>query len=187
MWRFWKQGAREGIWSKTKERNEGKHFPHRPFCQTGSCRGCVGKRRRPRLVSRHAPIAAAGYWGLQRSVLALWLRLEAKPEPAMGPGATRHSGNGGPQTCLPAARSVAPPAAPYGPSSPANIQDPREGPSLVRRMMQDLLRGGLTRQAREDAERSRQGVPREVLVTQAMTIEARRAPARTESLLPLWC
>ena len=30
-------------------------------------------------------------------------------------------------------------------------------------------------------------VPREVLVTQAMTIETRRALARTVSLFPLWC
>ena len=39
----------------------------------------------------------------------------------------RRNGNGGPQTCLPAAHGVAPPAAPYGPSSPENTQDPREG------------------------------------------------------------
>ena len=44
------------------------------------------------------------------------------------------------------------------------------------RTAQGLLRGGLTRQAREEVEISRQGVPREVLVTQAMTIKARRAP-----------
>ena len=31
------------------------------------------------------------------------------------------------------------------------------------------------------------GVPREVPVTQAMTIEARRAPACAVSLFPLWC
>ena len=66
------------------------------------------------------------------------------------PGSSyRHPGNGGPQTCLPAAHGVAPSAALYGPSSPANTQDPREGPSLARRTMQDLLGGGLTRLARE--------------------------------------
>ena len=48
-------------------------------------------------------------------------------------------------------------------------------------------RNGLTRQAREEAERSRQGVPREVLAMQAMTIETRRAPASAVSLFPLWC
>ena len=55
---------------------------------------------------------------------------------------------------------MAPLAAPYGPSSPANPQDTREGPSLVRRTMQDLLRGGLTRQDRGGAERSRRGTSR---------------------------
>ena len=52
---------------------------------------------------------------------------------------------------------------------------------------QGLLRGGLTRQAREEAERSRQGVPREVLMTQAMMIKARRVPACIVSSFPLWC
>ena len=61
----------------------------------------------------------------------------------------RRSGNGGPQTCLPVDRSVAPSAALYDPSSPANIQDPREGPSLARWMTQDLFGGGLTKLARE--------------------------------------
>ena len=82
----------------------------------------------------------------------------------------------GPQTCLPAAHGVAPPTALYSPSSLANTQDPREGPSLARRTTQGLLGGGLTRKAREEAERSRQGVPHEVPMTQAMTIKTRRAP-----------
>ena len=59
------------------------------------------------------------------------------------------SGNGGPQTCLPTAHGVALRVGLYGPSSPTNIQDPREGPSLVRRATQDLLGSGLTRLARE--------------------------------------
>ena len=42
--------------------------------------------------------------------------------------------------------------------------------------------GRLTRRRRDQGR-----VPREVLVTQAMTIEARRAPACAESLFPLWC
>ena len=53
--------------------------------------------------------------------------------------------------------------------------------------MQGLLRGGLTRQAREEANKSRQEVPREVRMTQATTIKARRAPANAVSLFPLWC
>ena len=44
----------------------------------------------------------------------------------------RRSGNGGTQTCLPAACSVAQVGAQRGPSSSAQAQDPREGPSLVR-------------------------------------------------------
>src|SRR4051812_43331011 len=61
----------------------------------------------------------------------------------------RRPGNGGPQTCLLVAHSVARRAALYGPSSPANTHDPRERPSLARQTMQDLLRDGLTKPARE--------------------------------------
>ena len=61
----------------------------------------------------------------------------------------RRSGNGGPQTCLPAGHGVAPLAAQYDPSSPTNAQDPREGPSLARRTTQDLLRSSVTRPAHE--------------------------------------
>ena len=71
---------------------------------------------------------------------------------------------------------MAPPAAPSDPSSSANTQDPREGPSLEGRTTQGLLRNGLTRHPREEAKRSRQGVPREVLMTQAMMIKTRRVP-----------
>ena len=48
----------------------------------------MGKRGRPRPISRHASTKAAGYWGPRCSVLDLWLRLEAKPGHALGPGAT---------------------------------------------------------------------------------------------------
>src|SRR3954469_13763868 len=66
-------------------------------------------------------------------------------------------------------------------------QDPREGPSLVGQTTRCFLRRGLLRLAREEAERSRR-VPREVPMTQAMTIKgARRAPARSASPFPLWC
>ena len=99
----------------------------------------------------------------------------------------RRSGNGSPQTCLPMARSVAQAVAQYSPSSSTQVQDPREGPSLAGRTTQGLLRSGLTRQAREEAERSRRGVPREVPMTQAMTIKTRRAPACAVSSFPLWC
>ena len=56
--------------------------------KSDSCRGSVGKRRRPRPINRHTSTKAAGYWGPRHSALSLWLRLEAKPECALGPGAT---------------------------------------------------------------------------------------------------
>ena len=64
----------------------------------------------------------------------------------------------------------------YCPSSSTQVQDPRERPSLAGRTTQGLLRSGLTKRTHEEAERSRQGVPREVPMTQAMMIKTRRAP-----------
>ena len=72
-------------------------------------------------------------------------------------GYCRCSGNGGPQTCLPAACGVAQMGAQRGPSSPTQTQDPREGPSLAGRTTRSFLRHGLIRLAREEAERSRRG------------------------------
>ena len=83
---------------------------------------------------------------------------------ALGPGMRlchcQRPGNGGPQTCLPAAHGVAPPATPYVTSSPANIQDLREGPSLARRATQDLLGSGLTRLAHEGRRDQGKGTSR---------------------------
>ncbi|EMS49636.1 hypothetical protein TRIUR3_16324 [Triticum urartu] len=56
--------------------------------KSGSYRGSEGKRRRPHPINRHASTKAAGYWGPRRSALDLWLRLEAKPQRALGPRAT---------------------------------------------------------------------------------------------------
>ena len=64
----------------------------------------------------------------------------------------------------------------YDLSSSTQVQDPREGPSLAGRTTQGFLRGSLARKAWEEAERSRQGVPREVPMMHAMTIKTRRAP-----------
>ena len=76
----------------------------------------------------------------------------------LGPrGYCRRSGNGGPQTCLPAACGVAQRGAQRGPSSPTQTQDPHEGPSLAGRTMWSFLRRGFVRLAHEEAERSRQG------------------------------
>ena len=72
----------------------------------------------------------------------------------------RHSGNGGTQTCLPAAYGVAQGVAQYGPSSSTYAQDPREGLSLAGRTTRSFLRHGLIRLAREEAERSRRGTSR---------------------------
>ena len=72
----------------------------------------------------------------------------------------RRSGNGGTQTCLPAARGMAQGVAQYDPSSSAHAQDPREGPSLAGRMTGGFLGHSLVRLAREEAERSRRGTSR---------------------------
>ena len=72
-------------------------------------------------------------------------------------GYCRCSGNGGPQTCLPAACNAAQGAAQHDPSSSARAQDPREGPSPAGRTIRGLLRHGLVRLAHEEAESSRQG------------------------------
>ena len=48
----------------------------------------------------------------------------------------------------------------HGPSSSTQAQDPHEGPSLAGRTTRSLLRHGLVRLAREEAERSRRGTSR---------------------------
>ena len=48
----------------------------------------------------------------------------------------------------------------FSPSTLTQVQDPREGPSLVWRMTGGFLRHGLIRLAREEAERSRRGTSR---------------------------
>ena len=102
----------------------------------------------------------------------------------------RRSGNGGTQTCLPAACSVAQGVAQYGPSSSTYAQDPREGPSLAGRTTGGFFGHGLVRLAREEAERSRRGTSRgahDASHDDQGQAGARRAPACAESLFPLWC
>ena len=70
-------------------------------------------------------------------------------------GNCRRSGNGGPQTCLPATCGMAQVGAQRGPSSSAQAQDPHEGPSLAGWTTGSFLKSSLARQAREEAERSR--------------------------------
>ena len=97
-----------------------------------------------------------------RGASHLPLRFSAKPSPgAPGPGGyCRCSGNGGTQTCLPAACGVAPGVAQYDPSSSTHAQDPHEGPSRVGRTTGSFLGHSLVRLAREEAEKSRQGTSR---------------------------
>ena len=79
----------------------------------------------------------------------------------LGPGGyCRCSGNGGPQTCLPAACGMAQKGAQRGPSSPTQTQDPHEGRSLAGRTTRSFLRHGLVRLAHEEAERPRQDTSR---------------------------
>ena len=109
----------------------------------------------------------------------------------LGPGGyCRRSGNGGPQTCLPAACGVAQRGAQHGPSSPTQTQDPREGPSLAGRTTRSFLRHGLVRLAHEEAERSRRGTSRgarDASHDDRDQAGARRATACAVSLFPLWC
>ena len=72
----------------------------------------------------------------------------------------RCSGNGGPQTCLPAACGVAQRRPSMAHLHQYKTQDPRKGPSLARRTTRSFLRHGLIRLAREEAERSRRGTSR---------------------------
>ena len=102
----------------------------------------------------------------------------------------QRSGNGGTQTCLPAACCVAQGVAQYGPSSSTHAEDPREGPSLAERTIGGFLGHGLVRLAREEAERSRRGTSRgahDASHDDQGQAGARRAPACVESLFPLWC
>src|SRR3954469_16399419 len=74
--------------------------------------------------------------------------------------ACRRSGNGGPQTCLPAACGVARRRPSTAHLHQHKTQDPREGPSLTGRTTQSFLKHGLIRLAHEEAERSRRGTSR---------------------------
>ena len=146
--------------------------------KSNGCRGSVGKRRRPRPINRHASTEAAGFWGLRRSVLDPWLRLEAKPERALGPGATV----GVLGTGVPRLACLWPAAWLKGGPSTAHLHQHRP---------KTLARGKASRGGRHEASsgtassgwlarrrRDQGGVPHEVPVTQAMmTHGARRVPA----------
>ena len=106
----------------------------------------------------------------------------------LGPGGyCRRSGNGGPQTCLPAACGVAQRGAQHGPSSSTQTQDPREGPSLAGRTTRSFLRHGLIRLAREEAERSRRGTSRGARDASHDDQRRQAGASRAVSSFPLWC
>src|SRR3954469_17463288 len=100
----------------------------------------------------------------------------------------RRSGNGVPQTFLPAACGVAQ----IGPSAAhlhqCKTQDPREGPSLAGRTTQRFLGRGLLRLAHEEAEISRQGTSQGAHDA-SHDNQGCQAGARPHSVLPfpLWC
>ena len=113
--------------SPTIAGNDGFPCMSQGLVKTCSCRGSVGKRRRPRPINRHASTEAAGFWGPRCSELDPWLHREAKPERTLGPGATVGVlGTGVPRlACLrPAAWSR---SRPYGPSSPTRHPRPSRG------------------------------------------------------------
>ena len=102
-------------------------------------------------------------------------------------GYCRCSGNGGSQTCLPAACGVAQRGAQHDPSSSTQTQDPREGPSLAGRTTRSFLRHGLIRLAREEAERSRWGTSRGARDARHDDQRRQAGASRAVSCFPLWC
>ena len=159
--------------------------------KSGSCRGGMGKRRRPRPINRHASTEAAGFWGPRRSALDLWLRLEAKPERALGPGATVGVlGTGVPRlACLRPAAWLR-----WG-SSTAHLHQPklktlaRGQASRGRRLKASsglASLGRLARRRRDQGKGTSRGA-RDASHDDRDQAGARRAPTSTVSLFPLWC
>ena len=150
-----------------------------------------GKRRCPCTTNHHASIKAAGGWDPWRSALALWLRLEAKSERALGPGAT-----------FGILRMGSPDLPAYGPQ-----RGPTSGP------VQPIFTGKPSRPSRgakprgEDDTRPPQGRPHQAGSRGGGEIKARgtsrgdhdashdeqdhtgtrQAPACAVSSFPLWC
>ena len=139
---------------------------HDPLCMQGLVQSVQLPRRHGEVetpTSNQPPRGAQGRRLLGPAALRAcpFASLLGQVRARLGPGGyCRHSGNGGPQTCLPAACGVAQRGAQHGPSSSTQTQDPREGPSLAGRTTRSFLRHGLIRLAREEAERSRRGTSR---------------------------
>ena len=136
---------------------------HDPLCMQGLVQSMQLPRRHGEVetpTSNQPPHGAQGRRLLGPAALRSCpsASLHGQVRARLGPGGyCRCSGNGGPQTCLPAACGVAQKGAQHGPSSSTQTQDPREGPSLAKRTTRSFLRHGLVRLARKEAERSRRG------------------------------
>ena len=137
-----------------------------PLCMQGLVQSVQLPRRRGGVetpTSNQPPRGAQGRRLLGPAALRSCpsASLHGQVRARLGPGGyCRRSGNGGPQTCLPAACGVARGGAQHGPSSSTQAQDPREGPSLAGRTTRSFLRHGLIRLAHEEAESSRRGTSR---------------------------
>ena len=136
---------------------------HDPLCMQGLVQSVQLPRHHGEVempTSNQLPRGAQGHRLLGPATLRTcpFASLHGQVRARLGPGGyCRCSGNGGPQTCLPAACGVARGGAQHGPSSSTQTQDPREGSSLTGRTTRSFLRHGLIRLAREEVERSRQG------------------------------
>ena len=136
---------------------------HDPFLHAGTCQFAHFPRRHGEVetpTSNQPPRGAQGRRLLGPATLRTcpFASLLSQARAHLGPGGyCQRSGNGGPQTCLPVACGVAQVGAQRGPSSSAQAQGPREGPSLAGQTTGGFLRHGLIRLAREEAERSRWG------------------------------
>ena len=129
----------------------------------------MGKQGRPRPINRHAAPKAAGCWGpaaLRTCPFASLLRqVRARLRPG---GYCRRSGNGGPQTCLHAACSVAQVGGPARPIFISSSSRPSRGA---------MPRGADDRKLPQ--ERPHQAGSRgggEIKAGHLVTIETRRAP-----------
>ena len=131
------------------------------MCQVGQLPGRRGEAETP--TSNQPPRGDQGRRLLGPAALCTcpFASLLSQVQARLGPGGyCRRSGNGGPQTCLPATCGMAQVVAQCGPSSSTQAQDPREGPSLAGPTTGSFLRSSLLKQAREEAERSRRGTSR---------------------------
>ena len=136
---------------------------HDPLCMQGLVQSVQLPRRHGEVETptpNQLPRGAQGHRLLGPAALRSCpsASLHGQVRARLGPGGyCRRSGNGGPQTCLPAACGVAQRGAQHDTSSPTQTQDPREGPSLAGRTTRSFLRHGLVRLAHKEAERPRQG------------------------------